>query len=157
MLWRATGRAFDWLFTKSAEARRNAHKPLLRLVPWLIVAFAWIGLTLASVIAYYASVLPDPKLARQAMILRLPPNLTILARGGEFIGERGMRRAYVAYKDIPPAMIKAVLATEDRRFFLPFRPRSDRSPARRWQELALRRSHPGRLYDHAAAREEPLS
>ena len=120
MLWRAIRGSFEWLCTKSAEARRNAHRPLLRLVPWLIVAFAWIGLTLASVIAYYASVLPNPKQARQAMILRLPPNLTILARGGEFIGERGMRRAYVAYKDIPPAMIKAVLATEDRRFFYHF-------------------------------------
>ena len=66
MLWRAIRGSFEWLFTKSAEARRNAHRPLLRLVPWLIVAFAWIGLTLASVIAYYASVLPNPKQARQA-------------------------------------------------------------------------------------------
>jgi len=120
MLWRTLFRSFDWLVIKSAEARRNAHKPLLRLIPWLIVAFVWIGLTLASIIAYYASVLPNPKQARQAMILRLPPSLTILARGGEFIGERGMQRAYVPYKDVPPAMIKAVLATEDRRFFYHF-------------------------------------
>ncbi len=120
MLWRTFCRAFDWLVTKSAQARRNAHKPLLRLIPWLIVAFVWIGLTLASIIAYYASVLPSPKQARQAMILRLPPSLTILARGGEFIGERGMQRAYVPYQDVPPAMIKAVLATEDRRFFYHF-------------------------------------
>ena len=120
VLWRALYRAFDWLIIKSAEARRNAHKPLLRLIPWLLVAFAWIGITLASVIAYYASVLPNPKQARQAMILRLPPSLTILARGGEFIGERGMQRAYVPYKDIPPVLIKAVLTTEDRRFFYHF-------------------------------------
>ena len=51
MLWRAIRGSFEWLCTKSAEARRNAHRPLLRLVPWLIVAFAWMGLTLASVIA----------------------------------------------------------------------------------------------------------
>ena len=120
VLWRALYSAFDWLLTKSAEARRNAHKPLLRLIPWLLVAVAWIGITLASVIAYYASVLPNPKQARQAMILRLPPSLTILARGGEFIGERGMQRAYVPYKDIPPVLIKAVLTTEDRRFFYHF-------------------------------------
>ena len=120
VLWRTCGRAFDWVVTKSTEARRNSHKPLLRLIPWLIVAFAWIGLTLASVIAYYASVLPSPKQAREAMILRLPPSLTILARGGEYIGEQGMRRAYVPYKDIPPVLIKAVLATEDRRFFYHF-------------------------------------
>lgn len=119
-LWRVTVRAFEWLFAKSAEARRNAHKPLLRLIPWLLVAFVWSAITLASIIAYYASVLPSPKQAREAMILKLPPSLTILARGGEYIGERGMRRAYIPYKDIPPVLIKAVLTTEDRRFFYHF-------------------------------------
>ncbi len=54
------------------------------------------------------------------MILHLPPNLTILARDGEFIAERGMRRDYVPFKDLPPLLIKAVLATEDRRFFYHF-------------------------------------
>ncbi len=122
IVWRALGASFTWVVTKSplAESRRNAQKPLLRLIPWLVVAFVWVGLTLTSIIAYYASVLPSPKQARETMILRLPPSLTILARGGEFIGERGMRRAYVPYKDIPPAVIKAVLATEDRRFFYHF-------------------------------------
>ena len=122
IVWRALGASFTWVVTKSplAESRRNAQKPLLRLIPWLLVAFVWLGITLASIITYYASVLPSPKQARETMILRLPPSLTILARGGEFIGERGMRRAYVPYKDIPPAVIKAVLATEDRRFFYHF-------------------------------------
>ena len=120
--WRALRASFIWVATKSplAESRRNAQQPLLRLIPWLLVAFVWVGLTLTSIIAYYASVLPSPKQARQAMILRLPPSLTILARGGEYIGERGMQRAYIPYKDIPPVVIKAVLATEDRRFFYHF-------------------------------------
>jgi penicillin-binding protein 1A len=83
----------------------------------VIIAIVWTGIILASVTAFYASVFPDP---RQAMILNVPPNLTILARGGEFIAERGMRRAYVPYKDIPEHLIKAVLATEDRRFFYHF-------------------------------------
>ncbi len=83
----------------------------------MIVAIVWAGITLASITAFYASVFPDP---RKAMIVNVPPNLTILARGGEFIAERGMRRAYVPYKDIPPHLIKAVLATEDRRFFYHF-------------------------------------
>jgi penicillin-binding protein 1A len=83
----------------------------------VLVAFAWLAITLASIAAYYAAILPDP---HEAMILHVPPNLTILARGGEFIGERGMRRAYVPYKEIPPYLVKAVLATEDRRFFYHF-------------------------------------
>ncbi len=119
MAWRVLRGVTVWVVTKSplAEPRRSAHRPLLRLIPWVLVAFGWIALTIASVIAYYATILPDP---RNAMVLRLPPNLTILARGGEFIAERGMRRAYVPYKDIPPLLIKAVLVTEDRRFFYHF-------------------------------------
>jgi penicillin-binding protein 1A len=118
-IWRAARSLAVWVVTKSplAEPRRSAHRPLLRLIPWVLVALGWIALTLASIVAYYASILPDP---RAAMALRLPPNLTILARGGEFIAERGMRRAYVTYKDIPPLLIKAVLVTEDRRFFYHF-------------------------------------
>jgi penicillin-binding protein 1A len=116
---RAVWRATVWLVTRSplAEPHRSAHRPLLKLIPWVIVAIVWCGITLASVTAFYASVFPDP---RQAMILNVPPNLTILARGGEFIAERGMRRAYVPYKHLPPYLIKAVLATEDRRFFYHF-------------------------------------
>jgi penicillin-binding protein 1A len=116
IVWRVIRGFFIWLVTRSplSEPRRSAHRPLLRLIPWIVIAFGWIALTLASVAAYYAAILPDP---REAMVLRLPPNLTILARGGEFIAERGMRRAYVPYKEIPSGLIKAVLATEDRRFF----------------------------------------
>jgi penicillin-binding protein 1A len=118
-LWRLLRGAAIWVVTQSplAEPRRSAHRPLLLLIPWVLVAFGWAALIVASVAAYYAAILPDP---RQAMALRLPPNLTILARDGEFIAERGMRRAYVPYPDIPPHLIKAVLTTEDRRFFYHF-------------------------------------
>jgi penicillin-binding protein 1A len=118
-IWRLVRSSIVWVITDSplAEPHRSAHRPLLRLIPWLIIAAGWIAITLVCVAAYYASIMPDP---RDAMILHAPPNLTILARGGEFIAERGMRRAYVPIKDIPPHLIKAVLATEDRRFFYHF-------------------------------------
>ncbi|WP_127076888.1 transglycosylase domain-containing protein [Rhodomicrobium lacus] len=118
-IWKTIRAFFLWLVVKSplAEPRRSAHRPLLQLIPWLIVAVGWGAITLLAVVTYYATVLPDP---RQAMVLRLPPNLTILARGGEFIAERGMRRNYVPYAEIPPNIVKAVLATEDRRFFYHF-------------------------------------
>jgi penicillin-binding protein 1A len=69
---------------------------------------------LAALAVYYASILPDP---RSALALKLPPNLTILAQGGEFIAERGMRRGYITISDMPQHLIDAVVATEDRRFF----------------------------------------
>jgi penicillin-binding protein 1A len=119
LIWRAFKSAAIWFVTASplAEPRRSAHRPLLRLIPWVILAIGWIIITLFCVAAYYASVVPDP---RAAMILNLPPNLTILTRDGEFIAERGMRRGYVPLKDIPPHLVKAVVATEDRRFFYHF-------------------------------------
>ncbi len=115
-LWRVLRSLWTWIVTKSplAEERRKGQRPLLNLLPWVLVGFAWIALTIASVVAYYATVLPDP---RQAVQMKLPPSLTILARGGEHIGERGMRGAYAPYKDISPLLIEAVLATEDHRFF----------------------------------------
>ncbi len=118
-IWRRLGRWALWLVTESplSEPRRSAHRPLLRLIPWVIFAICWVAVTLVSVASYYASIMPDP---REAMILSVPPNLTILARGGEFIAERGMRRAYVPYRDFPPHLVKAVLAAEDRRFFYHF-------------------------------------
>ncbi len=118
-LWRIIRRLTIWIVTESplSEPRRSAHRPLLLLIPWVLVAFGWVAILLASVVAYYAAILPDP---RKAMALRLPPNLTILSREGDFIAERGMRRAYVPFKDIPPHLVKAVLVTEDRRFFYHF-------------------------------------
>jgi penicillin-binding protein 1A len=119
LIWRALRRAAVWIVTESplAEPRRSAHRPLLRLIPWVLIAAGWVAITVVTIAAYFASILPDP---REAMILHVPPNLTILARGGEFIAERGMRRGYVLFKDLPPHLVKAVLATEDRRFFYHF-------------------------------------
>jgi penicillin-binding protein 1A len=100
-----------------AEPHRTAQRSLQRLIAWILVAAAWIAVTLVCAATYYASIVPDP---RAAMKVNTPPNITILAAGGEFIAERGMRREYVPYNEIPPLLIKAVLATEDRRFFYHF-------------------------------------
>ena len=118
-IWRILKRSAVWFVTESplAEPRRSAHRPLLRLIPWLLITAGWIAITLVSIASYYASILPDP---HEAMTLNVPPNITIYARGGELIGERGMRRAYAAYKDISPNLVIAVLAAEDRRFFYHF-------------------------------------
>ena len=58
MLWRTS--AAPSIGSSRYPPTRGATRtsPFLRLIPWLLVAFAWIGLTLASIIAYYATVLP---------------------------------------------------------------------------------------------------
>ena len=118
-IWRGLKRLGIWFLHKSplAEPRRSAHRPLLRLIPWVLISVGWVAITLVTIASYYASILPDP---REAMNLNVPPNIAIYARGGELIGERGVRRAYVPLKEISPFVVKAVLAAEDRRFFYHF-------------------------------------
>jgi penicillin-binding protein 1A len=120
---RAAGRALRaglvWVVVKSplAEPQRSAHRPVVKLMAWVVVAIGWLLILLFSLVFYYSATLPDP---RQAGILKRPPNLTILAAGGEFIAERGMRRGYVQFQDLPPHLVEAVIATEDRRFHYHF-------------------------------------
>lgn len=45
-----------------------------------------------------------------------PPNLIILAADGKVMAERGLRRGHIRLKHLPPYLVNAVLATEDRRF-----------------------------------------
>lgn len=50
--------------------------------------------------------------------VRMQVPLRVYTRDGELMGEFGeMKRSPLAYQDIPPLMIKAVLAAEDERFF----------------------------------------
>ena len=50
--------------------------------------------------------------------VRMQVPLRVYTRDGELMGEFGeMKRSPLAYKDVPPLMIKAVLAAEDERFF----------------------------------------
>jgi penicillin-binding protein 1A len=57
---------------------------------------------------------PDPIIA--ALDDR-PPNVTILADDGTVLAERGLRRGHVRLDVLPPYLAKAVIATEDRRFY----------------------------------------
>ena len=83
--------------------------------------------------------------------------VTFLDRYGNEIGKRGINQSdAVPLEEMPDALIKAVLATEDRRFFdhfgidVPGTARAlDREPARQ-------RRRAGRLVAVAAARQEPV-
>jgi penicillin-binding protein 1A len=95
--------------------RKAADRPFLRaaLRVGLLAAF-WGFLALTTIVVYFISRLPDP------VLLTLddrPPNLTILAADGTVLAERGLRRGYVRLDRLPPYLVRAVIATEDRRFY----------------------------------------
>ena len=99
------------------------------------------------------------RLSRDATDWRAQGDLavTFLDRYGNEIGKRGIKQSdAVPLDEMPDHLIKAVLATEDRRFFdhfgidvLGHAPRAGREPARQ-------RRRPGRLVAHPAARQEPV-
>jgi penicillin-binding protein 1A len=104
---------------KRGQARR---KPVVRRPPGnkrpilhvCLLVGLWGVLLLGATLAYFTARLPDPILAT---LDDRPPNLTILAADGTVLAERGLRRGHVRLDKLPPYLARAVLATEDRRFY----------------------------------------
>ncbi len=83
--------------------------------------------------------------------------VTFLDRYGNEVGSRGIRHNdSIPLDEFPDHLIKAMLATEDRRFYEHFGidvPGTFRALA---DQRARRRRGAGRLLDHPAARQEPV-
>ncbi len=85
---------------------------------WLFVLGLWGGIFIAGLFAWYAQDLPNltknASFDRKRAIIVKAIDGQIVARYGEIIGNS------VTVKDLPPDLIHAVLATEDRRFYYHF-------------------------------------
>ena len=89
--------------------------PLKKLAYWSLIALLWLGLAAGVLVVYYALDLPDTddlwKTGSQ-------PELSIYARDDGLVARRGRRGGRpMRYEDLPPHLIEAVIAIEDRRFF----------------------------------------
>lgn len=99
------------------KAKKDDNSPSLIgwLFKWFFVLCLWGGIFLALVIAWYASELKEitqsPQFTRQTSITVLANDGSVIARYGELKGEN------ISVKELPPHLIYAVLATEDRRFY----------------------------------------
>ena len=83
--------------------------------------------------------------------------VTFLDRYGNPIGSRGIKHNdSIPLEDFPDNLIKATLATEDRRFYDHFGIDIAGTFARARDQRPGRRRPPGRLLDHPAARQEPV-
>lgn len=82
---------------------------------WTFVAGIWMIVAVAAVVGWYAADLPDIESAlqptRRSAITVLAANGTELATYGDFFGRP------VTVGELPPALPRAVLAIEDRRFY----------------------------------------
>jgi penicillin-binding protein 1A len=100
---------------KPPQKRKSAERPLLRgALRILLVAGFWAVLLIGGALLVFFSRMPDPALLT---LDDRPPNLTILAADGTVLAERGLRRGYVGLDHLPPYLARAVIATEDRRFY----------------------------------------
>ena len=109
------------------QRRRRRSSSLKRWTlrhPWLygslklsLIAAIWGTLLLSLAVIYFIARVPDPTIA--ALDDR-PPNVTVLAEDGTVLAERGLRRGHVRLDVLPPYLVQAVLATEDRRFYSHF-------------------------------------
>jgi penicillin-binding protein 1A len=106
----------------AAVGRSPGRRRFLHRLPWEIrlsfLGILYLGppalLIIAATLAYYTLRIPDP------MALRLKgqaPVVRVLAADGSLLSERGGGDAYLPIDLMPPHLIDAVIATEDRRFF----------------------------------------
>ena len=83
-------------------------------VYWGCIAAIWLTVLLVSAVTIYSLMAEDPL---KAGLSKSAAKITILADNKQVIAEKGLRRSHVKFEDMPPHLINAVLATEDRRFF----------------------------------------
>ena len=93
------------------------HPWLYRGIRFSLLASIWGAIVLGLAVIYFIASVPDPVIT--ALDDR-PPNVTVLAEDSTVLAERGLRRGHVRLDVLPPYLVQAVLATEDRRFYSHF-------------------------------------
>jgi len=101
------------LFSRARRAVRN-HPYVFKAVRFGLLAAIWGTIALGGAVVYFISRVPDPLLAT---LDDRPPNVKVLAADGTVLAERGLRRGHIRVDVLPEHLIKAVMATEDRRFY----------------------------------------
>ena len=103
---------------KPKKSRKHPPSFLRSAVKWLFVVGLWAGIFLAGVCAWYAQELPD--ITQKASFER-KNSITVKAIDGSTIARYGeVRGNTVTVEDMPPYLVYAVLAIEDRRFYSHF-------------------------------------
>ena len=83
-----------------------------------LVGGAWLFVAIALFVGFCALTLPD---ISDTAAFKRKPSVTVLDSDGHTLAEYGERTASpVTIKDIPPHLVHALLATEDRRFYSHF-------------------------------------
>jgi len=104
---------------KSRKAPEPAPSSLLwRVTKWSLVLGIWGGLALAGTLAWFAWNLPSVDALGPTTDKARRPGVTILASDGSLVAGYGdLYGARLTVNELPPQLVQAVVAIEDRRFF----------------------------------------
>jgi len=105
-------------WTKKPPTKNHAEKKqgwLAGAMKWLSTLAVWTVIVVGGLMVWYGSDLPDVdkivNSTRQPSVTILAGDDTVLLKSGDLYG------LPVTLDDIPPALVQAVIATEDRRFY----------------------------------------
>ncbi len=102
----------------SAKRKKQPPPRQRRLPPviyWLIVLSLWAGIGVGGLVFYYALDLPDTE---QLWQVESRPEFKFYGREGKLLARRGrLMGRPILFQDLPPHLVNAVVAIEDRRFF----------------------------------------
>ena len=100
------------------DRRSRSRRFILWSLKWGFISAIWGVVIAGGIAAWYAVDLPD---IDTALAATRPPTVTVVATDGVIIAESGDLYGLPAQaRDLPPALVQAVLATEDRRFYSHF-------------------------------------
>jgi len=107
--------------TPKSEAPKAPPKGsglLWRATKWSLVLAIWGGLVLGGVLVWFAWDLPSVEELAPAAEITRRPGVTILAADGSLIAGYGdLYGQRLTVNELPPELVQAVIAIEDRRFF----------------------------------------
>lgn len=100
---------------KKVVPPRRAPKPFARLCYWLALILLWAGIGAAGLVGYYALDLPDTQALWR---VESSPEFRFYGAEGKLLARRGrLMGRPLLYRDLPPHLVQAVIAIEDRRFY----------------------------------------
>ena len=98
--------------TKKATVKRSG---VGRVVYWLTLIGLWAGIGVAGLVGYYALDLPD---TRQLWQVENQPEFRFYGANDKPLVRRGrLNGRPLLFRDLPPHLVQAVIAIEDRRFY----------------------------------------
>ena len=103
---------------RAPQPPRKGGGWMKQLVQWGLVAAIWCGIALGAVLAWFALDLPD--ISKVAQFERRASITVLAADGSEFARFGDLHGTTLSVKDLPPHLVDAVLAIEDRRFYSHF-------------------------------------